>query len=541
MAQTAAEAPSAASKGSSGMARPISAKQKEALHQITALVDPQGRHGARRVLAAMIWLGLDPEDLDGSKDQKIEVSSKVPDAEKARRIKEERVEVWEGLKKARLIELERRLQFMSEQDVRRCLRVKLGEGIRMVTDDDLPPVTALEGMGDFEELQARAFQKIKDEQQRKAALLASGFLMEKKRLDEADAKIAALEQRLKDYKKAQEDAIVARKKESVKAQEKRQQGIQKAARDRAKWEDETYNNLMNRITQARATRAKSYSKEGMSNALELGQQRRQKCFDQALERENALLESIEAASRTAEERLQIRRQEIEDDCRRKAEESQARFQERQVKIYAQTQDWVEKKLDDHAKFKAHYKSRIQAGKDFMKTRSKSAGEITKKAHEKWRSNYNKVLAAQTQNNSNLLARQEAARVRAEETMALKLKCANDVHSFKEVKYKTWGELQRRRMEEIQKAREAQTQALVIKIAEGQAKARARDEGAMEVKNRRQRIGADTLALNDRAKEGFIKIKSEPDERRIVKVMSDLGFVMPKLPDEGEDEEEKKAF
>ena len=67
------------------------------------------------------------------------------------------------------------------------------------------------------------------------------------------------------------------------------------------------------------------------------------------------------------------------------------------------------------------------------------------------------------------------------------------------------------------------------------------------------------ALNDRAKEGFIRIKAEPDERpgvcpvictgnvvgtpflpepqssgawrRIIKVMSDLGFEMPKLPDE----------
>jgi len=544
MAQSAAppEATLAPSKSQSGGATASStSKKREALQQIQALVDPQNRHGARKVLAAMTWLGLEPEDLDGSQDQHVEVSSKVPDPEKARRIKEERVEVWEGLKKARLIELERKLQFMSEQDVRRCLRVKLGEGPRMVTDADLPPVTALEGMGDFEELQAKAFRKIKEEQQRKAALLASGFLMEKKRLDEADAKIARLEQRLKEYKKAQAEAIEARKKENAKAQEKRAAGIQKAAKDRAQWEDETYNNLMNRITQARATRAKMYSKEGISNAIEVGQQRRQRCFDQALERENALLESIEAANRTAEERLQIRRQEIDEECRRKAEKSQEEFQQRQVSIYAQTQDWVEKKLEDHATFKAHYNSRIQAGKEFMKARSKSFGELTKKAHEKWKANYAKVMAGQEQNNSDLLARQEAARVRAEETMALKLKCANDVHSFKEVKYKTWGELQRRRMEEIQKARDAQTQALVIKIAEGQAKARAKEEGQMEVKNRRQRIGADTLALNDNAKEGFLKIKAEPDERKIIKVMSELGFKMPKLPDEEDGEEDKKAF
>eukprot|EP00439_Symbiodinium_sp_Y106_P086307 s615_g32.t1 len=536
MAQTAAatEAPSAPSKGQSGMARPVGGKKKEALQQIAALVDPQGRHGPRRVLAAMIWLGLEPEDLDGSKDQNVEVSAKVPDAERARRIKEERVGVWEGLKKARLIELEKRLQFMSEQDVRRCLRVKLG-GFAAVTAfawlfgcNTNHPRAFATAIG---HMQVARFQKIKD-----VNLQVQLF-----------AQLSA-------------DAIEARKKENAKAQDKRQQGIQNTAKKRAQWEDETYNNLVNRISQARAARAKSYSKEGMSNAIEIGIQRRQRCFDQALERENALLESIETANRTAEERLQVRRQEIEDECRRKAEESQAKFQERQIKIYAQTQDallilfawcyqsfgrskdWVEKKLEDHAQFKAHYKSRCQAGQDFMKARSKSAGEITKKAHEKWRANYNKVVAAQSQNNSNLLARQEAARVRAEETMALKLKCANDVHSFKEVKYKTWGELQRRRMEEIQKSRDAQSQALVIKIAEGQAKARAREEGAMEVKNRRQRLGADTLALNDRAKEGFIKIKCEPDERRIIKVMSDLGFEMPKLPDEDEDEDgEKKAM
>ena len=37
---------------------------------------------------------------------------------------------------------------------------------------------------------------------------------------------------------------------SAPPEEKRQQGVQKAAKDRANWEDETYNSLMNRITQA---------------------------------------------------------------------------------------------------------------------------------------------------------------------------------------------------------------------------------------------------------------------------------------------------
>ncbi|CAJ1360010.1 unnamed protein product [Effrenium voratum] len=536
----AASSPKGKSLARSGSFRP-SQKKNNIIAKIQAVVDPQNRHGMQRVLAAMTWLGLTPEDLDGSKDQNVEVSSKVPDPKQAQKIKEERVEVWEGLRKARLIEVERRLQFMSDDDARRVMRAKPGQGVRMVTEEDLPPVEALDGMQAFEEMRQKAFQKIQEEQQRKAALLASGFLMEKKRLDEADRKIAALEQRLKEYKKAQADAIEAQKKENAKAQEKRQAQVQKTARDRAKWEDETYEDLMSRIDKARSTRAKMYSKEGLKDTLELGVQRRQKCFDQALEREQALLASIEAASQTAEERLQVRRQEIEEECRQKAEQSQAKFQERQVRIYAQTQDWVDRKLEDHAKFKAHYKTCIKAGQDLQKARSKSAGEITKKAMEKWRANHTKIEASREKNNSDLLERQEQARQRTEERMALKLKCANDIHSYKEVKYKTWGELQRRRMQEIQQSRDAQTQALVIKIAEGQAKARAQDAGQMELKNQRARIGADTLALNDRAKEGFLKIKAEPDERRIIKVMSDLGFRMPKLPDQEDEEDEKKAF
>lgn len=523
-----------------GSIRP-SQRKNNGLAKIQAIVDPQNRHSLQRVLAAMTWLGLKPEDLDGSQDEQIQVTDKVPDPNKAKKIAEEREEVWEGLRRARLVEVQRRLQFLSDDDARRVLKVKLGEGVRMVVDDDLPPVEKLDGMADFEEMRERAFQKIKDEQQRKAALLASGFLMEKKRLDEADRKIAALEQRLKEYKKAQADATAEKKKLADKKQEMIRSQVKKAADARARWEDDTYDDLMSRIDKARATRTKMYSKEGLKDTIEEGIKRRQKCFDQALEREAALLESIEESNRTAEERLQVRRQEQSEELQRKAEESRAKFQERQVRIYAQNQEWWDKKYEDHAKFQARFNSSVQAGQDFMKNRSKSAGALTKQAQTKWKANHDRIMATRAQNNSDLLARQEAARQRTEERLALKLKCANDIHSFREVKYKTWGELQRRRWEELQRSRDAQTQALVLKIAEGQAKAKAQEEGRAAIANRRQRIGADSLALNDREKEGFIRIKAEPDERRIIKVMSDLGFVMPKLPDEDEDEEDKKAF
>lgn len=517
-----------------GNVRP-SQKKNDRLSKIQQIVDPQNRHSLQRVIAAMTWLGLKPEDLDTPRETEYEVSDKIPDPNKAKKISEEREEVWEGLRKARLLEVQKRLQFLSEDDARRVLRVKLGEGVRMVTDDDLPPVEELDGMADFEEMRERAFKKIKDEQQRKAALLASGFLMEKKRLDEADRKIAELEQRLKDYKKAQDNAIAEKKKMAEKKQEMIRSQVKKAADARARWEDDTYQDLMSRIDKARATRVKMYSKEGLKNTIEEGIRRRQKCFDQALEREAALLESIEESNRTAEERLQARRQEQEEDLRIRAEASRAKFQERQVRIYAQNEEWWDKKHKDHAKFQARFEKSCKDGEDFMKNRSKSAGAIMKQAHAKWKANHDRIMANRTQNNSDLLDRQEAARVRTEGRLALKLKCANDIHSFREVKYKTWGELQRRRWEELQRSRDAQTQALVLKIAEGQAKAKAQEKGQMEVKNQRQRIGADSLALNDRAKEGFIKIKAEPDERRIIKVMSDLGFRMPKLPDEDDDD------
>ncbi|CAK9108122.1 Uncharacterized protein SCF082_LOCUS50305 [Durusdinium trenchii] len=513
-----------------GSVRP-SQRKNDTLAKIQGIVDPQNKHSLQKLLATMTWLGLKPEDLDPSKDEEVEVSHKVPDAEKARKIGNERSEVWEGLKRARLTEVQKRLQFLSDDDARRVLKVKLGEGVRPVLEEDLPPVECLDGMADFEAMRDKAFQKIKDEQQRKAALLASGFLMEKKRLDEADQKIAALEQRLKEYKKAQADAIAERKKENEKAQEMRRNNVKKAAEARARWEDDTYDDLMSRIDKARATRTKMYSKEGLKDTIEEGRRKRQRCFDQALEREAALLASIEEANRTAEERLQARREEIEAECERKAEESRVKFQERQIRIYVHTEEWVDKKLQDHAKFKARYDNSIQAGQDFMKARSKSAGDLCKQAEAKWKGNYARICAQREQNNSDLLARQEAARQRSEARAALKLKCANDIHSFREVKYKTWGELQKRRWEEIQRSRDAQTQALVFKIAEGQAKAKAQEKGRAEVAYQRQRIGADSLALNDRAKEGFIRIKAEPDERKIVKVMSELGFSMPKLADE----------
>eukprot|EP00441_Pelagodinium_beii_P027887 CAMPEP_0197656320 /NCGR_PEP_ID=MMETSP1338-20131121/41303_1 /TAXON_ID=43686 ORGANISM="Pelagodinium beii, Strain RCC1491" /NCGR_SAMPLE_ID=MMETSP1338 /ASSEMBLY_ACC=CAM_ASM_000754 /LENGTH=520 /DNA_ID=CAMNT_0043232267 /DNA_START=104 /DNA_END=1666 /DNA_ORIENTATION=- len=518
----------------------VTQRKAEALAAVQAVVDPGNRFGSKRVLAAITSMGLEPEDIDGSRDADITVSSLIPDKKRVQVIAEERREVREGLLKARLHELTKLLENFSDTDERRYLRTRPGEGVRMVLADDVGDVTSLEGMGSYEELQKKVYDKIQAEQQRKANLLVSGFMMEKKRMDEADANIEALEQRLRDYRKAQEEASAARKKEALKEQEKRQANVRKAMKERADWEEKTYDNLMNRLTKARATRAKNYSKDTLAEKQADSEAKRQRCYDQAQEIQQQLLDKIESSQRSLEERLELRRQEVEEEMTRKREEGQAKFQERQVRIYAHTQDWVEKKLDAHAKFKEQCDTAIKGGKDFMKTRSKSTGDITKKAHDKWQSNYNKIMGQQNKDNDALMTKHQNAATRTEERMALKLKCGGDVHSFREIKHGTWGELQQRRYTELKNHRDAETMAGAIKAAELNAKAQAMKDGNAETRRRRQNIGRETLALNDNAKEGFLKIKAEPDEMKIRKVMQDLGFAMPKLPDE-EDEEEGKAF
>ncbi|CAE8721668.1 unnamed protein product [Polarella glacialis] len=75
-----------------------------------------------------------------------------------------------------------------------------------------------------------------------------------------------------------------------------------------------------------------------------------------------------------------------------------------------------------------------------------------------------------------------------------------------------------------------------------ATAQAQEDAKMEMRKRRQDIAKETLALNNRARAAFIQMQCEPDERKIVKMMTDLGFDMPKLPErqDGEGGEEQKA-
>merc|ERR1719401_817542 len=157
--------------------------------------------------------------------------------------------------------------------------------------------------------------------------------------------------------------------------------------------------------------------------------------------------------------------------------------------------------------------------------------------DKWRSNAERLKNEANESNDELLERHRMALERVQERKKQGLKCDADVHSFREIKYKTWGELQKRRWKELNESRDANTQALTFEIAERVAKAAAQDADKYEVDRRRQAISKETLALQDRARAAFIKIQQEPDERRVVQMMADLGFDMPKLPGKEAEEAE----
>lgn len=487
--------------------------------------------------------GLELEDVDPGYTRPVNISPLVPNIDKAKVLGDQRTEVWDGLRRARVGEMQQFLETLKPLDVARF--EKTGDGIRPVKKSDLPPTDTLQGMGDFNEMMEAKQEQNRREQQRKATKLATDFLQEKKRMDESDAKIEALEQRLKNYKKEQDDYWKGRKLETVKKNEKRQATIDRTKRERVEWEDETEKVKGGRLIEARETRKQMYSKEGQKDKVDAANAKRETAFAQALELEAQQLDRLETKRIATEERLEERRCEVQRELAERSAASAARFQDRQVRIAAQQQEWAENKLSSHTTFRDKCNLARTTGTVNTKERAKSLGSLNNKAYEKWRANYDRKLNEKGEFHSNLIGKHEDAHNRMHAQSLEKIKCGNDVHSFREYKKGTWGELQRMRMNEVKKQREAHTQALVFRTAENCAKQAAQYEGHMEMTRRRTTIAKELLKFSDRAREGFIKIQCEPDERKVNKMMSDLGFVMPKLPEDDEEgggeEAAKPAF
>jgi len=368
--------------------------------------------------------------------------------------------------------------------------------------------------------------------------LGMNFLLEKKKREEADAKVAAFEKRIADYKKALEEENKARSAALEKKAEKRRQDAARAAQARAEWEDETEAALWDRFKGARDRRTKRYSPETLSAKLAANAEKRNIAFRQALEIENQMLDRLESKREALEERLEERRMMVEERLQRQRDESQARFQKRQVVIHAKTQEWVNNKLSEHDKYKEHVENCRAQYRQNLKDRTKDTGDKHKKAMEKVRTNNERLSNARTEAMANLMDKHHEADVRREELNAQKIKNENDIHTFREVKHHTYGELTKRRQDELKKRTDAQLQARVFHLGEKKAAVAGQEKSKKELWDMRQQIAKESLILQDNAAEGFLKIQSEPDERKVIAVMNAMGFDMPTLPtedDEGEDQ------
>jgi len=508
-----------------------------------------------QLLAVMKMHGMRSEDF--MKVPEPIVSDLIPNKEKADRIKEQRKELFEKLQHDRLNTLSASMEKLDDglrsdhEMVRRQAMhsieryAKVGNGVNPVCDDDLPPVGALAGMGNFEEMQTQRYAAVKADQQRKANLLVTGFLQEKKRAEDADQRMAEMEERAAVMRKEKQAEIKLKKMEAAKKADVRKEGRRKKEEARLKWEDEEEERQKDRLTKARSTRAQTYSVDNMQEKFEKAQQKRETCFQQAADAEEALVNAITEKTRKMQERLEEDRLQKYDDMMRKQELSALKMQEKQVDLERKRQLWAEKKLADHTAFSDKTKLARDTGALELKRRSKSTGDLTKKAMDKWRGGQLREKNKQGTNNAAIMDRHSAATDRVEALKPLKLKCECDVFSAMEYKEGTWGTLNHRHQEQQQAQRDAYTQHTVYKIAEMNMKLEAKKQGFRELQKNRVEMGKQALAQADAAAEGFIRIKAEPDPEKVAMVLAGLGFDMPTLPKsakEGEEGEEgKPAF
>lgn len=501
------------------------------------------KHGARKFWAGVKAQGLEPDDVDkAARKNEIKINSAVPEASKGQ-ITQHRSKMWEDLRQSRLHDVEICLENMKDEDVRRfwgCTK-----GINPVGPKDIPAVDQLGGMGDFNEQMDRETKKAKAEQSRKATGLGLEFLLEKKKREDAEAKVAAFEKRIMEYKREQIKGWKEKAEIGKKKAEKRTGDAERAAQSRREWEDETEVALWDRFGAARARREHRYSPEGLAAKLAANKAKRVAAFDQAARQEEEMLDRLEEKRIACEERLEVRRQDVDARLEQQRNDTQAKFQNRQVLIHAKTCEWVDEKL---AKHKAHQEHLDHSRADYrksLKEKSKSTGDIRKKAFEKVKQGKDKLKTQNDERDQAIALKYQLADERREALNKMALKNENDIHTFREIKHGTFGELTRRRNEENRSRRDAQSQRLVIDLAERQAKGLSKTDSAVTLLKSRQQISKDMLGLKDRATEGFLKIQCEPDEGKVIATMNAMGFDMPTLPDEDDDAggevEEKKNF
>merc|ERR1719171_391902 len=126
------------------------------------------------------------------------------------------------IQRERLRRLQDCLTTISDREVIRYGRFA-GDGVRVVRPEELPDAEVMatpEGAIDPFEASQRQYEQIQAEQRRKATNLATSFLTDKKRNEDADQKMADMESRMKAFRKEQSDQRKKRAKELEAKQEK---------------------------------------------------------------------------------------------------------------------------------------------------------------------------------------------------------------------------------------------------------------------------------------------------------------------------------
>lgn len=511
------------------------------LATLRPMLDPDNQHGPRKVWSAMKAAGLEPADLEPSTVRRQVARSpkgKIPE-KYAGKIKEHKTQVLEELRQTRVREVQKALDdmgghrtgFKTEDLVRRYERV--GDYVRPVRSDDLPRLDDMADMAEFSAMQRAHHDKIREEQQHKATQLGLTFLEEKRRAKEADEKILNLENRLVEYRKGQEAALKQRRQNLEQAAEKRRISCQRAAQDRAEWESKQEKALAEKMAGATARRTVRYSKDTVSAKHEAARKKREEAFQQAVESEAQMVQRIEEDRQALDERLEEHRQQEMEKLQRRAEESQAKFQQRQVAIHRMNQEWAQKKLEEHQKFKEKLANVQDVRSKSLKEISKAVGTKQRAAAEKAHSSHTKILQGFEDARASMAAKMKDQSQKQEFLRQQKLDNDRAEIAFRTMKHQTMVDVQRMRRSEQQRKEVAETQALLFRVAENRAMEKAKSDGQLVLQRARQQMYKDAMTFSDTAHEAFIKIQAEPDERKVRDIMLSMGFEMPELRNEVE--------
>eukprot|EP00930_Biecheleria_cincta_P069375 TRINITY_DN57115_c0_g1_i1.p1 TRINITY_DN57115_c0_g1~~TRINITY_DN57115_c0_g1_i1.p1 ORF type:complete len:408 (-),score=119.99 TRINITY_DN57115_c0_g1_i1:69-1292(-) len=397
---------------------------------------------------------------------------------------------------------------------------------------------AKDAMERIQEQLARQLAKVEADQQRKANMICTTFLQNKKRADDCDAKVAAQQQRLAEYRKAQRDMYAQKAADAAKAADRRAATVAAVMRKREEHQDALEEEMTTKLNNARKKRSFHYSTENMGAKTEASNQKREKAFQDACAKEETMLNRMEQRRIFVEEKLAQNREEQRLYLENRRMEEEAKRQRKQLEVWQQKQDWIVDKLQFHKDNTQKIEDTRKRGNEAMKERSKSTGSIRNQWTAKWETNRNRILSQANSRHEELLEKQEAQRRFVEDELGpaglLKRRNANSgglpsEYNFEEMHPVRWAE--------IGQERAAHIQSINDKLVESDMKKEARDAAQREVFRMRQEASKDLLAYKTRADAVFLRIKAEPDERKIRSAMEGLGFKMPSLPKkDGEGEE-----